>query len=803
MSPDQTGDDSPAGRAGSESRGDDRTDGSRDVVRRVLGDRDLVVVSNREPYSHGYGDGEVTVSRPAGGLTAALDPVMQSLGGTWVAWGSGDADFAVADREGRVEVPPEDSAYELRRVPLTARQVEEYYLGYSNQVLWPLAHGMPTRATFDDAFWTRYREVNDQFADAVVGEICGRDAVVWFHDYHLALAPRAVRAARPDAFLMQFWHIPWPSWSACQRCPHAADLVEGLLANDLVCFHAKRYVRQFLDCVERCLDADVDRDAAVVHYDGRRTAVRAFPLGIDADEFAALAGGDDADDYWREFADEHSLNEVRVGVGVDRLDYTKGIVERLEALERMWERHPDRRGEFTFVQKGTESRSEIDEYRRVQREVAAQAERVNARFGTDDWTPVVYVTDYLPEAALAGLYRHADVAVVSPLRDGMNLVAKEYVAAQVDGDGVLVLSELAGAAEQLGDDALLVNPNDTEGFADALDAALAMPEAARRRRMRRLRELVTDEDTDAWVRAQFETVAALEAGEDRTGPVPSPGERREHRTPLVWERRGEVRERIAAADGVLACLDFDGTLADIVDDPDDAEHRPEARDALHALVDAPDTRVAVVSGRALADLRQRVGLDLAYAGNHGLELFDGARTEVHPDAADARPAIARVCDRLRRELADVDGVVVEDKRLTATVHYRNVDGDRVDDVVDAVRAAVADEDEIRVTEGKQILELRPAVDWDKGRALEWLRDESLPDGERWLTVYVGDDVTDEDAFEALGDHGIGVKVGSTTEPTAAHCAVADPGEVADFLAWLAGVAVECVESEEESALAEE
>jgi trehalose 6-phosphate synthase len=769
------------------------------AVRRMLGGRDLVVVSNREPYSHGYDeDGELTVSRPAGGLTAALDPVMQSLGGTWVAWGSGDADFAVTDAAGRVRVPPENPSYTVRRVPLTERQVEEYYLGYSNQVLWPVSHGMPTRATFDDAFWTRYREVNDQFADVVVGE-AGDDPVVWFHDYHLALAPRTVRAAGPDAFLLQFWHVPWPSWSAYQRCPHAADLLDGLLANDLVCFHAKRYGRQFLDCVEHCLDADVDRDAAVVHYDGGRTAVRAFPLGIDSEEFETLARSEEAESSWACFADEHDLHDVQVGVGVDRLDYTKGIVERLKALERLWDRNPDRRGTFTFVQKGTESRSEIDEYRRVQREVAAQVERVNARFGTDDWTPIVYRTGYVEQAALAGLYRHADLAIVSPLRDGMNLVAKEYVASQVDGDGVLVLSELAGAAEQLGDDALLVNPNDTEGFADALEAALAMPPAARRR-MARLREAVADEDSDAWVAAQFDTAAALEASDDDWDPVPSHAERRERRTPLAWGRGDDVRDRLADADGVLACLDFDGTLAEIVADPEDATILSAARDALRALADAPDTSVAVVSGRALADVRQRVGVDgVAYAGNHGLELFDGERTEVHPDAADAHPTIADLCDDLRCALADVDGVVVEDKRLTATVHYRQVDDARVEDVKATVRDAAANADGVRVTEGKQILELRPDVDWDKGRAVGWLRDQYDDDP---AVVYLGDDATDEDAFGALGDRDLAVKVGPSTEPTAADYSVADPGEAAAFLDWLADLLADRTE-DEESALAGE
>ena len=470
------------------------------------------MVSNREPYSHCREDGEVSVDRPAGGLTAALDPVMQAVEGTWVAWGDGDADREVVDENDRVAVPPEDPSYDLRRVWLDDEQVEGYYRGYSNQVLWPVCHYDTAKMTPEPEFWRQYRETNVDFAEAVVEEV-PVDGVVWFQDYHLGLAPRLVREERPEAFLAHFWHIPWPSWDTFHACPQYEELLDGLLANDVVGFHTESYARNFLDCVEQATDATVDRGSRSVSYRGRRTYVRSFPLGIDAARYAELSTDPAADDYWEEFREEYGVtDDTRLAIGVERLDYTKGIERRLAALERLWAEYPEWRGRFTYVQKGTESRSNIDEYSRLQNRVAAAIERVNDRFATDDWTPVVSLTDYVPEAGLAALYREADLALVTPVRDGMNLVAKEYVAAQTGDPGVLVLSELAGASEQLGDESVLVHPFDEAAFADAVADSLEMPEGERHRRMADLQRAVHAEDVYAWLEAQFETVAAVERG---------------------------------------------------------------------------------------------------------------------------------------------------------------------------------------------------------------------------------------------------------------------------------------------------
>ncbi|GAA0453224.1 trehalose-6-phosphate synthase [Halococcus dombrowskii] len=482
----------------------------------AVDDGELIVVSNRQPYTHSYdhGDGgrSITVNRPAGGLTAGLDPVMQETDGTWIAWGDGEADADVTDDNGTVRMPPESEAYTLKRLWLTDEEVEGYYYGYSNRVLWPLCHGGTMKTDYVERYWQRYQQVNETFADAVV-ETAGADSLIWFQDYHFTLAPRWVRDSLPDsAFLTHFWHITWPGWDTFRACPQHEQLLEGLLGNDLLGFHVERYCRNFLDCVDEALDdAFIDPEGGRVNYEGHTTVVKAFPMGIDADSIREHAEAAD-DDFWREFQSSHGIDaETSVIVGVDRLDYTKGIVERLDALERLLETRPEYRGEVCYVQKANESRSLIPDYQDLQTEVQESIDRINERFGTDDWQPVIYINEFIPQRELCGLYRYADVMLVSAVRDGMNLVSKEYVAAQVDDDGVLVLSDQAGAHEELGDRALTINPYDTDAFADTIERALTMDGEERAERMVALRERVESNDLYAWMEGIFDTIDELRA----------------------------------------------------------------------------------------------------------------------------------------------------------------------------------------------------------------------------------------------------------------------------------------------------
>lgn len=483
------------------AEGDASEASAHEVVEQVLDGRDLVVVSNRQPYSHEYDGDEVVASPPAGGLTAALDPLVGELGGGWVAWGSGAADREVVDAEDRVALPPGEGTYDLRRVWLDEDEVEGYYRGFSNRVLWPACHTELSTVDLRPGDWETYRAVNERFADAAVDR-APDDAVVWFQDYHLGLAPRRVREAMPDATLAQFWHVPWPPADVFAACPHGAEVLGGLLATDMLGFQTALDCRNFLDSAERAGVGRVDRASGTVSHGGTRTHVRSFPIGIDAAAWVERAQSDEADRFWRLFREAHDLGE-RVAVGVERLDYTKGIERRLDALETLWTDHPDLQGELTYVQKVSVSRGGIPAYRRLRERVERRVGELNDRFGTDDWEPVVYTTDHLSRAALAGLYREADLALVTPVRDGMNLVAKEFAAAQRADPGVLVLSELAGASGQLGAGSTLVNPYDPADTVEAVVEALALPADERARRTARLQRSVGDADVYDWVRDQF------------------------------------------------------------------------------------------------------------------------------------------------------------------------------------------------------------------------------------------------------------------------------------------------------------
>ncbi|HEX2205793.1 MAG TPA: trehalose-6-phosphate synthase [Longimicrobium sp.] len=462
------------------------------LYRRLFGQRRLVVVSNREPYEHRWSDevGEMDVSRPAGGLTSALDPLLQALGGLWVAWGSGEADAAAVDPENRVRVPPENPSYTLRRVWLSHHDIHRYYLGFSNQFLWPLCHLRPALTRVRARYWERYRQVNRRFAEAVLEEVRDREAAVWFQDYHLALAPLFVRARRPDLVLAHFWHIPFPPIDIFRISPQAGYLLRGMLANDLMGFHLPGFADNFLRCAHKLAGAEVDWEARTATLEGHTCHVGAFPISIDIGQFREAATAPGAEAQMARLRARYAPGGGAVGVGVDRLDYSKGLPEKFKALELLWERYPELRERFTFIQVAVPSRSDIEAYDELAQKVDRQVWEINERFGTPGWRPIHLLKQSLPAERLAILYRMADVCIVSSLQDGMNLVAKEFVASQVDRRGVLLLSEFAGAAEGM-EDATLMNPYDPEGCALRVRDALTLPAEERAAQMERLQRSLT------------------------------------------------------------------------------------------------------------------------------------------------------------------------------------------------------------------------------------------------------------------------------------------------------------------------
>jgi trehalose 6-phosphate synthase len=474
-----------------------------------LGGQRLVVVSNREPYSHQREDGGgIRWVRNAGGLTVALDSVSQALGGVWVAHGSGTADRATADAQGRVPCPPDEPAYTLRRIFLSREDQTLYYSGLSNSALWPLCHIVYVRPRFRVDEWERYREVNRRFAEAVLEEVGDQPAFVFIQDYHLALAARFLKEQRPDLVVALFWHIPFPNPEVFRIFPWKHELLDGVLANDLVGFHIRLHATNFLDTIANEMEARVSREQLAVERGGRRTWVRHFPIGVNASEIAEMAESDEAKEAERALRQKLKLSGYKVGLGVDRLDYTKGIPERLEAVERLFEKHPEWIGRFCFIQIGVPSRIELKEYRDVMLRTRAIAARINERFPRTGGPSVLVMESNLDFRDLVPYYRMADLCAVTSLHDGMNLVAKEYVAATPDLDGALVLSPFTGAALEL-ERAWLVSPYARESMADTYHAALSDSPESRRERMGALRETVLRHNIFDWAIAVLDTAQRL------------------------------------------------------------------------------------------------------------------------------------------------------------------------------------------------------------------------------------------------------------------------------------------------------
>jgi trehalose 6-phosphate synthase len=473
--------------------------------------RPLLVVSNREPYLHHFDEhGRVACAAATGGVAVALDALMRERGGTWIAHGAGTADRETVDAQDKIRVPSGSPAYDLRRLWIPPTEFAAYYGGFANEGLWPLCHLVDVRPKFRSEEWAAYKKVNAQFAEAVDREMPTEDTPVFLQDYHLAMAAGYLRQRRADVRTALFWHIPWPNPDRLLMCQFRGELLAGLLANDLLAFQVERDRRNFMQAVDDELGGEIEADGASVRFRGRSTTVIAVPIGVDYDRIQGVvtAAGFDADQERLRLRFGVAANTI-VGIGVDRLDYTKGIPERLEAIDRMLARRRDLRGRFTFVQIGVPSRSELESYGAIQSEIDSKVDQINLRHAVPDGAvPVTYYKGALGLAELVALYRMAHFCVVSSLADGMNLVAKEFVASRDDEDGVLVLSAMAGAAEELRE-ALIINPYDVDSFASTIERALAMTADERALRMRAMRRVVAGRNVFSWASDILEGLESL------------------------------------------------------------------------------------------------------------------------------------------------------------------------------------------------------------------------------------------------------------------------------------------------------
>ena len=466
----------------------------QEFVKAYLKGRSIFVVSNREPYVHKKIKGEIAYSVPASGVVTAMEPVMEACGGLWLAYGSGDADKLVVDAQDKIQVPPDEPKYTLKRVWLTDEEIKGYYVGFSNEALWPLCHRAHIRPIFRKEDWQEYRKVNGKFAQSLLAEIKNtQQPIILVQDFHFALLPQMIKKSRPDAQVSIFWHIPWPTAENFIICPWYKEIVEGMLGADVIGFHTQLYCNNFMDTAGKKLESMVDLEQFSVKHNEHITYIKPLPISVDfTNGNNAVAPAADKDPFER-----FGVKTKYVGLGVDRLDYIKGIMERFTGIEFFFKLYPGFKGQFTFLQIAPPSRQGVEKYRQFNDEVTAEAVRINEEFSAGDWKPIVLVKENLAHEELDKLYRKANFCLITSLHDGMNLVAKEFVAARNDEAGVLVLSQFAGAARDL-KGAIVINPYSAEQTAAAIQEALIMPLSEQRRRMGKMRESVKSYNVYRW-----------------------------------------------------------------------------------------------------------------------------------------------------------------------------------------------------------------------------------------------------------------------------------------------------------------
>jgi trehalose 6-phosphate synthase/phosphatase len=732
----------------------------------------LILVSNRLPVTVKVEHGEVGVAPSAGGLATGLRGPHQQSGGLWIGWPGDVARLGEAQRK-KLDAHLE----ELRCVPvyLTGAEVSRYYDGFSNAVLWPLFHYLLDRIPPTSQEWEVYRVVNEKFADEVA-RVWRPGDLVWVHDYQLALVPRMLRARLPGATIGYFLHIPFPASEVLRILPWREQIIEGMLGADLLGFHTFTYRSHFASSVLRILGISTQGEDRVF-VDGREVRLGVFPIGVDAQTFSKLA--EDPDVLEEVAKIRRDAKGERILLGIDRLDYTKGIPRRMLAFERLLEREPHRRGKVRLVQVAVPSRDKVPSYQVFRREVNEMVGRINGTFSTVDWVPIHYVYRSLPEKHVVALYRAADVMLVTPLRDGMNLVAKEFVTARPDEDGVLVLSEFAGAAAEMGE-ALQVNPYDIDTMAQAYSDALDMQEDERHLRMRSLRQRIASRDVHHWAQSYIEALSAARRPSSPaiTQVLTSPDD------------LAALAARLRSADRLMLLLDYDGTLVPFARAPDLASPDRPLRELLANLAAKPGVKVHVVSGRRKEPLERWLGdLPLGLHAEHGYwsrSAPDRPWTAMKDVSVAWKPEVRRL---LEQATAVTPGALVEEKTASLAWHYRMAEPE--------LGAARAEELWLRLGQvlkggpaerlrGEKVIEVRP-----RGVTKAGVVERVLPHAEPGAplqslptVVAMGDDHTDEDMFQALPDDAIAIGVGY--RPTVARYRVATPRAARALLEKLLG-----------------
>jgi trehalose 6-phosphate synthase/phosphatase len=723
----------------------------------------LILVSNRLPVTVRAEKGDVSVQRSAGGLATGLRGPHERSKGLWIGW---PGDVSALDEAQRERLDAELA--ELRCVPvyLSPEEVSSYYDGFSNAVLWPLFHYLLDRIPATTQGWDMYVRVNEKFADAVVAAYQPGD-LVWVHDYQLLLVPGILRQRLPGAKIGFFLHIPFPASEILRTLPWREAIVEGLLGADVIGFHTFTYRSHFASSILRILGVAASGDR--VRYNGRDIKLGVFAMGIDTKAFGELA--EDAGVQEEAASIRRESNSQRLLVGIDRLDYTKGIPRRLLAFERLLERRPELRGHVRLVQVAVPSRDKVESYQEVRKTVDELVGRINGVYGSVEWTPIHYVYRSLDERQVVALYRAADVMLVTPVRDGMNLVAKEFVTSRVDEDGVLVLSEFAGAAAEMGE-AVQVNPYDVDGMAAGIEQALSMPEDERRLRMRALRQRIISRDVHEWARSFIET---LEGAGDRASERPRLS---------AHDAITSLVEELRAAPRLLLFLDYDGTIVEFARAPDLAAPDRDLLKLLGALSARPGTEVHLVRGRRQATVERWFGaLPIGLHAEHGF--WSRIPTAGAPWEA-LRDADTSWKEGVRELLAvytrSTPGSLIEEKTASIAWHYRMAEPElaaaHLEELCGALEGRIAGAG-LELLRGEKVIEVR-LKGTDKALVVRRVLGAIAPPLP--LACAMGDDATDDDMFEALPEGSITVSVGFW--PSAARYRVARPGTARGLLGRL-------------------
>jgi trehalose 6-phosphate synthase/phosphatase len=698
----------------------------------------LITISNRLPFSFGKKNGRLSLESSAGGLATGLRSFYKSRPSAWIGWPGLPA--SKVSPEDEKQIVKNLAVESCRPVFLSGYEIEQYYYGFSNKTIWPLFHYFPLYADYKKNNWTVYKRVNEKFCQAAL-EVAEPGDEIWIHDYHLLLLPALIKERLPWVSVGFFLHIPFPSFEIFRLLPWREEILRGMLGADLVGFHTFRYAHHFLDSIRHLLR--YDHLNWLVNTGGRLVKVEAFPMGIDYERFHSVVAVPEVQGEIGRL--RKKLAGRKIILSVDRLDYTKGIPQRLEAFELFLEKNPDFREKVTLIMVAVPSRTAVETYSRLKSRVDELVGRINGRYGTIGWIPIWYLYRFIPMKTLAAYYHAADIALVTPLRDGMNLIAKEYVATQTDQLGVLILSEMAGSAKELGD-AILVNPNNHEEVAEAIAQALRMPEEEQHSRMKnmqkRLRRFTVLRWADEFM-AELQKIKKIQ------------GELAERKLDESTEKK--IAGEFHRAERALIFLDYDGTLVSFADRPEQAVPDEELKSLLWSLSREAKTNVVVISGRTRKTLEDWLGgLDIGLIVEHGAWIKERSRawTLLEPAQdhwkSEVREVLTQYVDR-------TPGASLEEKDFSLALHYRKVDAEiaplRMREAKEDL-LTIASELNLEVLEGDKVLEVRnPGI--NKGRAAL-----QMISGRDWdFILAVGDDRTDEDLFSALPDSAYSIKVG--------------------------------------------